>query len=171
MIGFGRIGLASLGLLAACLVATAALVAAAAEVPDAIAAKGETVVLELHAQGAQVYECKADSSGQLTWQFREPIAALFRNGATIGRHYGGPSWESGGGVVVAKLAGRAPASNAADIPWLKLDISERRGDGPWKDATTIQRINTKGGSLAGKCEKAGSLHSEAYSADYVFLRK
>jgi hypothetical protein len=37
--------------------------------------------------------------------------------------------------------------------------------------TTVQRINTKGGNAAGKCEKAGELHAEPYSADYVFLRK
>ena len=55
--------------------------ASGAEVPDAIAANGETVVLQAHAEGAQIYECKpAQSGGQLTWQFREPVAALFRDG-------------------------------------------------------------------------------------------
>jgi hypothetical protein len=48
---------------------------------------------------------------------------------------------------------------------------ERRGAGPLKDVTAVQRINTKGGQAEGACEKAGELHSEPYSADYVFLRK
>ena len=32
---------------------------ASAQVPDAIAATGETLVATIHAEGAQVYECKA----------------------------------------------------------------------------------------------------------------
>jgi len=148
-----------------------ALGATADEMPEAIAAKGETTVLKLHAVGAQIYECKPDAAGQLTWQFREPIASLFLNGATVGRHYAGPTWEVGGSAVVGKEVAHAPGASAKDIAWLKLDVADRRGDGPLKDATTVQRINTRGGSLAGKCDKAGSFASEPYSADYVFLRK
>jgi len=141
-----------------------------AEVPEVIAAKGETVVLQVHAEGAQVYECK-DAAGKLTWQFREPIASLFKDGKTIGRHYAGPTWEIEGGAVVAKAAGRAPGTSSKDIPWLKLEATEHRGSGPLKDVSTIQRINTQGGNAEGACQKAGDLHSEPYSADYVFLRK
>jgi hypothetical protein len=60
----------------ALLVTTAAV--AAAEVPSEIAAKGETVVFQAHAEGAQIYDCKADAAGKLVWQFREPIATLNR---------------------------------------------------------------------------------------------
>ena len=55
--------------------------AAAAEtpLPDAIAAPGETVVLSVHAEGAQVYECKAGADGKLAWTFREADCdAVFR---------------------------------------------------------------------------------------------
>jgi hypothetical protein len=145
--------------------------AAGAEVPDAIAAKGETVVLEVHAEGAQIYECKADASGKLAWQFREPIASLFSGGKTVGRHYAGPNWEIEGGAVAAKVAARAPSASSKDIPWLKLEATDHRGSGPLKDVTTVQRINTKGGNAEGACQNAGELHSEPYSADYVFLRK
>jgi hypothetical protein len=48
-------------------------------VPDAIAASGEAGILTVQAEGAQIYECKADSGGKLVWQFREPIAALPRS--------------------------------------------------------------------------------------------
>jgi hypothetical protein len=34
---------------------------------------GETVVLEVHAEGAQVYECKASPDAKLTWQFANPL--------------------------------------------------------------------------------------------------
>jgi hypothetical protein len=145
--------------------------AAIAEMPDAIAAGGETVVLQVHAEGAQIYECKADASGKLAWQFREPIASLFNEGKTVGRHYAGPNWEIDGGAVVAKIAGRAPGASSKDILWLKLEATDHRGSGPLKDVTTVQRVNTQGGNAEGVCQKAGELHSEPYSADYVFLRK
>ena len=59
--------------------------------PDAIAAPGETIVLTLHAEGAQIYERKAGADGKLAWAFREPTAALLLDGKTVGRHYAGPS--------------------------------------------------------------------------------
>jgi hypothetical protein len=145
--------------------------ARAADLPDAIAAEGETVVVQLHAEGGQIYECKADENKQLVWQFREPIATLLLNGVTVGRHYAGPTWEMGGGAVVGKVVGKAPGTGPKDIPWLKLEVSDRRGTGPLKDVSTVQRINTVGGNAEGKCGKAGGFHVEPYSADYVFLRK
>src|SRR5882724_694438 len=77
--------------------------AAAAEtpVPDAIAVPGEVIVITLHAEGAQVYDCKAGSDGKLAWAFREPIATLLLDGKTVGRHYAGPNWDhvDGSGVT------------------------------------------------------------------------
>jgi hypothetical protein len=146
-------------------------VAAAAELPWAIAAKGEAPLFQVHAEGAQIYECKADENGRLSWRFREPVAALFRDGKTVGRHYAGPTWEVGGSAVAGKAVGHAPGASAKDIPWLKLDVTERRGDGPLKEATTVQRIDTSGGNFEGPCEKPGDLHAEPYAADYVFLKK
>jgi hypothetical protein len=143
---------------------------AAAELPDAVAAKGE-VILQAHAVGAQIYECKLDAGGKPTWQFREPIASLLRDGKTVGRHYAGPTWEIEGSAITGKVSGRAPGASAKDIPWLRLDVADRRGEGPLGAATSIQRINTSGGNLDGSCEKAGDLRAEPYSADYVFLKK
>jgi hypothetical protein len=146
--------------------------AAATEMPDAIAAPGEILVATLHAAGAQIYECKSDSTGRLGWQFREPIATLFLGGKTIGRHYAGPNWEmNDGSVVSGKVAGRAPASSASDIPLHKLEGSARRGDGQLSDISTIQRINTRGGVAEGECDQTGALLSVPYTADYNFYRK
>jgi hypothetical protein len=146
--------------------------ASAADLPNAIAAKGETVVLDVQAQGAQIYECKAAQPGaQPSWQFREPIASLFEDGKTIGRHYAGPTWEIGGGAIVGKVAANSPGASPTDIAWLKLEVTAHRGDGPLKDITTVQRINTKGGVLKGDCRQPGDLRAEAYSAEYVFLKK
>ena len=103
---------------------------AAEPLPDAIAAPGESIVLTLHAEGAQIYECKAGSDGKLAWAFREPIATLLADGKTVGRHYAGPNWEhSDGSAVVGKAIGNAPGTTANDIPWLKLEVTSRRGSG------------------------------------------
>ncbi len=146
--------------------------AAEPALPDAIQTKGEIPVITLHAEGAQVYECRAGSDGKLAWAFREPIATLFEGGKTVGRHYAGPNWEhADGSAVTAKAAGNAPGATANDIPWLKLEVTARRGSGALADIATVQRIDTSGGKLDGACDKAGTYRSVPYSADYVFLRK
>src|SRR5205807_7072789 len=122
-----RIGAATAALLL--LTATGAR-AAETTLPDPIQAQGETAVITLHAEGAQVYECKAGSDGKLAWAFREPIATLLENGKTVGRHYAGPNWESAdGSAVVGKAAGNAPGTTPKDIPWLKLEVVANRGSG------------------------------------------
>jgi hypothetical protein len=158
-------GALSLVLLSSC--------ATRAEVPDAIAAPGETLVALVHAQGAQVYECKAGASGQLAWQFREPVATLLdESGKTVGRHYAGPHWElDDGSLVLAKAVGRAPGATPQDIPLLKLETTSRRGNGRLTEVSTIQRLETKGGTAGGPCSTAGALMSVPYSADYAFYRK
>src|SRR5260370_34234252 len=146
--------------------------AAETSLPDAIAAPGEAVVLTLHAEGAQVYECRSGSDGKSNWGFREPIATLLADGKTVGRHYAGPNWEhSDGSAVVGKAIGNAPGAAANDIPWLKLDVISKRGSGILSDVTIVQRINTKGGKLDGACETAAAFKSAPYSAAYVFLPK
>jgi hypothetical protein len=146
--------------------------AAETPLPDAIAAPGEIMVLTVHAEGAQVYECKAGTDGKPTWAFREPIATLLQDGKTVGRHYAGPNWEhNDGSAVVGKAAASVPGATSNDIPWLKLDLISRRGSGVLTGVTTVQRINTRGGMLAGACDKPGAFSSVPYSADYVFLRK
>jgi hypothetical protein len=65
----------------------------------------------------------------------------------------------------------APGATPNDIAQLQLDVVERRGAGILANATTVQRINTKGGVLQGPCESAGIYRSVPYSANYVFLRK
>jgi len=76
-----------------------------------------------------------------------------------------------GSAVTARAAGNAPGKTATDIPWLKLEVTARRGSGFLTPVTTVQRINTSGGVLSGACDKAGAFQSAPYSTDYVFLRK
>jgi hypothetical protein len=163
-----RCGIAGILALAVALPATGA----TAQVPAAIAVPGATTVAQYHAEGAQVYECKAGTDGKLTWVFREPIATLLLDDKTVGHHYAGPTWENvDGSAVVGKASGNAPGATANDIAWLKLDVVSKRGNGVLNGVTTVQRINTHGGAAQGSCDKAGDFHSVAYSADYIFLRQ
>jgi len=165
-----------------CLVAPAIVLLAAqvsAQVPSTIAVPDGTALVTLHAEGAQIYQCKPDSDGKsasqvgaLTWQFREPIAILIVDGKSVGRHYAGPNWDYvDGSGVKGKVAASVPGATPNDIPWLKLDVVDHRGDGILSNVNAVQRINTNGGVARGPCGSAGNYLSVPYSADYVFLRK
>jgi Protein of unknown function (DUF3455) len=143
-----------------------------AQIPPAIKVSGEKIVATFHAEGAQVYECKPDLANKLVWQFREPVAALVLDGKTVGLHYAGPNWQHiDGSAVKAKMVSAAPGATFSDVPWLKLEVTEQRGNGILSHVMSIQRINTKGGATQGPCETLGAYRSIPYSADYVFLGK
>jgi hypothetical protein len=145
---------------------------ARADVPDAIVSPGDAVMMTVHAEGVQIYECKADAAGKFVWQFREPIATLLVEGKTVGRHYAGPSWElADGSAVTGKVSARAPGATPRDIPLLKLEVTSQRGSGQLTGVTTVQRINTRGGAAEGSCGSAGTFLNVPYQADYVFLKK
>jgi len=76
-----------------------------------------------------------------------------------------------GSEIVGKVVGRSPGATAENIPWLKLEVVNNRGDGPLKDVATVQRINTAGGNLDGACGTVGDLRAEPYAADYIFLKR
>ena len=138
---------------------------------DDIAALAGTVVLKLHAVGAQIYECKADSRGDLVWTFRETLASLMIDGRTVGRHFAGPTWEmADGSRITGKVVAQAAAPSTGDIPWLKLEVSDRKGSGDLDGVTTVQRLATVGGKKSGPCPGAGELLAEPYAADYLFSR-
>lgn len=154
--------------------ALAAVVAAGgafgAEAPAAVSADGKIELLKLHAEGVQIYECRADATGGAQWRFREPLAILMKNGRTVGRHFAGPTWElADRSAVVGKVEAQAPGQTAKDIALLKLGVVEKRGEGELAKVTTIQQLDTQGGAFGGPCHEPGALHLEPYAADYVFL--
>jgi hypothetical protein len=147
-------------------------VLAAAEVSSEIAAPGEILITTAHAVGAQIYECKPDSAGKLVWQFREPIATLFIDGKTVGRHYAGPVWEmADGSMVRGKVVAQATGADPGDILLLKMNAMPLGGPGQLNRITTVLRLNTRGGRMDGSCDSSGSFLSVPYSADYAFYRK
>jgi hypothetical protein len=145
---------------------------AGAQIPAALATPEEALVVTLHGEGVQIYECKAGRDGKLVWTLREPNATLRLKGKTVGRHYGGPNWDhTDGSGVAAKVVASTPGKTRNDIPWLKLRATSHRGRGTFSAVTTVLQINTHGGVHSGPCDKAGDLHDAPYASDYVFLQQ
>jgi hypothetical protein len=147
--------------------------AQAQQVPAQIQAPAnEQLLLQVHAKGDQVYTCK-EGVTQFAWTLKAPDAQLFdKDGKPFGKHFAGPSWEANDGSRVKGTAvANAPSPDADSIPWLLVNIVGHDGSGMLSRATTIQRINTKGGKAPGSgCDSAhaGQEVRVPYSADYLF---
>lgn len=133
----------------------------------------EQLLLQVHANGDQIYSCKADG-GQFAWALKAPEAQLFdKSGKPFGKHFAGPSWEANdGSSVTGKALANAPSPDADSIPWLLVAVASHSGEGVLARVTFIQRINTKGGKApASGCDAAHADQETRapYSADYVFF--
>jgi hypothetical protein len=134
---------------------------------------GSTLALRLHAEGAQVYVCKASMpAGTFAWTLKAPDAKLFdASGAQVGTHFGGPTWQSsvdGSAVIGAKVA---DAPVAGTIPWLLLKAQANAGNGVFSRITSVQRVDTVGGlTPSSGCDASadGTEQPVTYSANYYF---
>jgi Protein of unknown function (DUF3455) len=132
----------------------------------------EQLLLQVHAKGDQVYACMSVPA-QFTWTLKAPDAQLFdKDGKPFGKHFAGPSWEANDGSrVTGKAVANAPSPDADSIAWLLVNIVSHDGSGVLSRATTIQRLNTKGGKAPSSGCDAGHAGQEVrvpYSADYLF---
>jgi hypothetical protein len=148
---------------------------AASTVPENLRPAAQVHLKTLAARGVQIYECRArnDDPRLTQWVFVAPDADLFdEHGRPAGRHYAGPHWEDAdGSKVVGSVKASAAAPRADAIAWLLLATKSVGKDGAFSHVTSVQRINTVGGTAppAGGCtaELIGKLGRVAYSADYV----
>jgi Protein of unknown function (DUF3455) len=159
--------------------------------PDSVKVTGhdETVLLRASVrEGDQIYECQAsttDPSGY-AWKFQAPFALLNADNGTNVIHSTDPTWlytEDGSevkgkigqytnpdGTVVPSTA--TPDANS--IPWLRLNVTEYRGNsGLFSKVDQIQRLYTGGGQAPkdGCNRDAANEHvirSVKYTAEYVF---
>jgi hypothetical protein len=135
----------------------------------------QTLSLETHAIGVQIYDCKPskDDPTRMEWVFRAPEADLF-DGADkkIGKHYAGPTWESNdGSKVVGEVKARDDGPDANAIPWLLLTATSTSGTGVLAKTVSVQRVQTVGGKAPmGGCNQAqaGKEARVPYSAAYYF---
>jgi FtsP/CotA-like multicopper oxidase with cupredoxin domain len=133
----------------------------------------QQLLLQVHADGFQIYTCKADGA-QFAWSLKAPEAQLTdKNGKPFGKHFAGPSWEANDGSrVTGKAVANAPSPDPNSIPWLLLTVVSWSGEGKLARVASIQRINTKGGvAPTSGCDAAhgGSEFRSPYSADYAFF--
>ncbi len=148
---------------------------AVGQVPQQLEAPaGEKLVLKAHATGAQVYVCAAANEGAMQWTLKGPDAVLHdEKGAPIGTHFAGPTWKhQDGSEVVGKVVQHVDAPRPDAVAWLLLSASDHKGAGVFAAVTSIQRLNTQGGTppIAAQCNssKRGAEVRRDYSADYYF---
>ena len=134
----------------------------------------DTLAFKAHAEGVQIYEGrpKKEDATQYEWALKAPEADLFdERGSKIGRHYGGPTWEStDGSKVVGELKSREPSTEASAIPWLLLSVKAHEGSGVFSAVDYVQRLETVGGKAPAMCDpsSAGKELRVPYSAVYYF---
>lgn len=144
-------------------------------VPEKIKAPaGEQVLLKAQGSGSQIYVCQAGGDAQPAWTLKAPEAVLHdAQGAVIGKHYAGPTWQDNdGSTITGKAVERVIPSDLNSIPWLLVSVTSHTGQGVLSRVTTVQRINTQGGMApaATSCDTS-KLNVEVkvpYTADYYF---
>ena len=103
--------------------------------------EGSTPVLEVVADGVQIYTCDPKDGG-FDWSFKAPEANLFdKQGRQVGEHYAGPAWKIDDGFeVVAKADEAEPVA----VQWLLLRANSHEGSGALSGPAYIRRTETKG---------------------------
>lgn len=149
--------------------------AATITVPDNLqTAATQTLAVEAHAVGVQIYTCTAAKTdgGKAEWVLKAPDAILYdAAGAKLATHYAGPTWEAtDGSKVVGKV--KASATPTADaIAWLLLDVKSAEGNGVFGKITAVQRLATEAGKAPADGCAAANLGKEVrvpYKAVYRF---
>jgi len=130
-------------------------------------------VLEVAADGVQIYVCEGKEQ-TYSWSFRGPEAALFdAQGRQVGEHGAGPSWKlADGSYAIGEKVAQSPSPKADAIPWLLLKVKSHEGKGKLDAVSWVRRSDTRGGvAPTGGCD-AGHLGEAArmrYSATYQFF--
>jgi hypothetical protein len=135
--------------------------------------QGSSLLLEVVADGVQIYTCEAKGSG-FEWSFTAPEANLFDlQGRQIGTHFAGPSWKmTDSSEVVGEVVAKADAPDAGSIQWLLLRAKSHEGSGMLAHAAFIRRVETKDGVAPRTGCDANHLSQQArmrYSAIYQFF--
>jgi hypothetical protein len=135
--------------------------------------QGSTLLLEVVADGVQIYTCEAKGS-LFQWAFKAPEANLFdKQGRQIGTHFAGPTWKmTDGSEIVGEVLAKVDAPQRDAIQWLLLRAKSHQGQGVLDEAAFIRRIDTKGGVTPTAGCDASHLSEQArmrYSAIYQFF--
>ncbi len=137
---------------------------------------GHVVKFETLGVGEITYECRESTAGQFAWAFVTPVATLYdMNRKTMGKYYGGPTWEAADGSKVSgKQVAIAPAPAPKSIPLQLVKADPAMGNGWMTGVTFIQRLETKDGiAPPATCDAyaIGKKQQVPYEAKYVFYRE
>lgn len=145
-------------------------------VPDRLKpAAGQVPLRTVYATGTQTYECRVSRKDpqQMEWALVAPDADLRdENGERLGNHAEGPSWRHiDGSEVTGRLKASAEAPLDDALPWQLLKTYSVGGEGAFAKVTSIQCINTIGGTPPGTkyctARLIGTRAIVPYNADYV----
>lgn len=135
---------------------------------------GQFIKFILTAKGDVTYQCQSvtNNTTQFAWSEGAPSASLtLPNGRSVGRFYGGPTWEADdGSSVTARVIASADAG-AGNMPLQLLQAVQSVGHARFNDITYIQRLRTQGGLVPrSACNVSLKNQRElvSYQADYVF---
>lgn len=175
-LSYKRMTMKAQGLIWLCAVGMVAAEIPPPQVPESLKPPDTQIVLfKALGKGKQIYACKAkaDNASQFEWALARPDADLWDGqGAKIGRHFAGPTWEAtDGSKVIGQVQQRANSPQPDAVPWLLLKAKINEGTGKFSRVSYIQRVNTVGGTApAAGCgnEHAGAEASSDYQADYYF---
>jgi hypothetical protein len=135
--------------------------------------EGSAPVLELDADGVQIYTCDAKGGG-FEWSFKAPEANLFdKEGRQVGTHFAGPTWKiDDGSEVIGEVVAKADAPDQSAIQWLLLRARSHQGSGVLSAVAYIRRAETEGGMAPSTGCDASHVSQQArmrYSATYQFF--
>lgn len=124
-------------------------------------------------KGVQIYVCQPSATA-FAWKLQGPDAVLTgADGAVVGRHFAGPSWQAAdGSTLVGELVVASPSPRAGAVPWLVLRVRSTAGPGLFSGVTYVTRTQTQGGvAPATGCDAdhAGKEVRAPYSAIYTFF--
>jgi hypothetical protein len=164
---------AAYGIAAAILIGVGAVAAGADEAPLVAPPEGSALLLELAADGVQIYTCEAKEGG-FGWSFKAPEANLFdQQGRQVGTHFAGPTWKiDDGSAVVGEVVAKADAADSDSIQWLLLRAKSHEGSGTLSAVAYIRRAETEGGVAPKAGCDANHKAEQArmrYSAMYQFF--
>jgi hypothetical protein len=170
----------------ATLVLTAAAVPALAAIapPAGIAfnlrpAGSEEPAFRLNANGVQVYECREalTEPGAYRWSFVNPDMTLYdpASGAEAATSRAVNSWNSLTDLSSVSGVLRATQQGGGDnLPWAYFRAIPSSEEGMFAGVTSVQRVNTRGGSAPRDGCNADSAGAEArvpFTAEYYFYKR
>jgi hypothetical protein len=90
--------------------------------------QGSTLMLEVEADGVQIYACENKASG-FEWSFKAPEANLFdKQGRQIGSHFAGPTWKmDDGSAIVGEVIAKTDAPEPGAVQRLLLRAKSHEG--------------------------------------------